>query len=132
MPQYSPSDPFLRRLRWLTMAVITVLFAWHALSWADRAFPKESATPRAVTARGDLAADEKSTIELFERSRDSVVYISTSERVMDFWSRNVFTIPRGTGSGFIWDDKGHVVTNYHVIDGASEALTKPKGSGLNN
>ena len=121
MPQYSPSDPFLRRLRWLTIAVITVLFAWHALSWADRAFQKESAAPRAVTARGDLAADEKSTIELFERSRDSVVYISTSERIMDFWSRNIFTIPRGTGSGFIWDDKGHVVTNYHVIEGASEA-----------
>ncbi|BBA70836.1 S1C family serine protease [Geobacter sulfurreducens] len=121
MPQYSPSDPFLRRLRWLTIAVITVLFAWHALSWAGRAFQKDSAAPRAVTARGDLAADEKSTIELFERSRDSVVYISTSERVMDFWSRNIFTIPRGTGSGFIWDDKGHVVTNYHVIEGASEA-----------
>ena len=121
MPIYPPIDPFLRRLRWLTIAVIAVLFAWHALSWADRAFQKESATPREVTARGDLAADEKSTIELFERSRDSVVYISTSERVMDFWSRNIFTIPRGTGSGFIWDDKGHVVTNYHVIDGASEA-----------
>lgn len=124
MPQYSPSDPFLRRLRWLTIAVITVLFAWHALSWADRAFQKESAAPRSVTARGDLAADEKSTIELFERSRDSVVYISTSERVMDFWSRNIFTIPRGTGSGFIWDDKGHVVTNYHVIEGASEARVR--------
>lgn len=121
MPHYSPPDQFARRLRWLTIAVITVLFAWHALSWADRAFQKESATPRAVTARGDLAADEKSTIELFERSRDSVVYISTSERVMDFWSRNIFSIPRGTGSGFIWDDKGHVVTNYHVIAGASEA-----------
>jgi S1-C subfamily serine protease len=115
------SDPFIRRVRWLTIAIIAVMFAWHAMSWADRAFQKESATPRAVTARGDLAADEKSTIELFERSRDSVVYISTSERVMDFWSRNIFTIPRGTGSGFIWDDKGHVVTNYHVIEGASEA-----------
>jgi len=121
MPQYSPNDPFLRRLLWLTIALITVLFAWHALSWADRAFQKESAAPRSVTARGDLAADEKSTIELFERSRDSVVYISTSERVMDFWSRNILSIPRGTGSGFIWDDKGHVVTNYHVIAGASEA-----------
>jgi len=124
MQTFAATDPFLRRVRWLTIAVITVLFAWHALSWADRAFQKESATPRAVTARGDLAADEKSTIELFERSRDSVVYISTSERVMDFWSRNIFTIPRGTGSGFIWDDKGHVVTNYHVIEGASEARVR--------
>jgi len=121
MTQNPPNDPFLRRLRWLTIAVVTMLFAWHALSWAGRAFQQEPAPPRTVTARGDLAADEKSTIELFERSRDSVVYISTSERVMDFWSRNIFTIPRGTGSGFIWDDTGHVVTNFHVIAGASEA-----------
>ena len=43
---------------------------------------------------------------------------------MDPWTRNVFSIPRGTGSGFIWDDKGHVVTNYHVVEGASEATVK--------
>lgn len=121
MQNYQPADHFLRRLRWLTGAVVVVLFVWYALSWADRIFVKESSAPRPVIARGDLAADEKSTIELFERSRDSVVYISTSERVMDFWSRNILSIPRGTGSGFIWDDKGHVVTNYHVIAGASEA-----------
>jgi S1-C subfamily serine protease len=81
-------------------------------------------TPRAVTARGDLATDEKSTIALFEHTRDSVVFISTSSVVQDFWSRNVLSVPRGTGSGFIWDDAGHVVTNYHVIEGAGEATIK--------
>ena len=121
MPSHQTADPFLRRVRWLTFAVITVIFVWHALSWADRAFQKESPAPRSVTARGDLASDEKQTIELFERSRDSVVYIATSERVVNFWSRNILSIQRGTGSGFIWDDKGHVVTNFHVIAGASEA-----------
>jgi S1-C subfamily serine protease len=80
--------------------------------------------PCAVTARGDLGADEKATIELFERSRDSVVYITTKAQVMDFWTRNVFSVPRGTGSGFIWDSEGHVVTNYHVIEKASEATAK--------
>jgi S1-C subfamily serine protease len=44
--------------------------------------------------------------------------------VRDIWTRNVFTVPRGTGSGFIWDDAGHVVTNYHVIAGASEAIVR--------
>jgi S1-C subfamily serine protease len=83
-----------------------------------------AAAPRAVTSRGDLAADEKSTIDLFEHTRDSVVFISTSAVVQDFWSRNVLSVPRGTGSGFIWDDAGHVVTNYHVIEGASEAIVK--------
>jgi S1-C subfamily serine protease len=82
------------------------------------------AAPRTVTARGDLAADEKATIELFERSKDSVVYISTRQQVMDFWTRNVFSVPRGTGSGFVWDEAGHVVTNFHVIEGASEARVK--------
>jgi S1-C subfamily serine protease len=81
-------------------------------------------TPRSVTPRGELASDEKSTIALFERTRDAVVFISTSAVVQDFWSRNVLSVPRGTGSGFIWDDAGHVVTNYHVIEGASEATVK--------
>jgi S1-C subfamily serine protease len=71
-----------------------------------------------------LAPDEKATIELFERSRDSVVFISTKQAVLDFWSRNVMSVPRGTGSGFIWDVAGHVVTNFHVIRGASEASVK--------
>ena len=80
--------------------------------------------PCAANARADLGADEKATIELFERSRDSVVYITTKAQVMDFWTRNVFSVPRGTGSGFIWDNDGHVVTNYHVIEKASEATVK--------
>ena len=71
-----------------------------------------------------MAADETATIALFERARDSVVFISTRERVQDFWTRNVFSVPRGSGSGFIWDEAGHVVTNHHVIDGASEATVK--------
>jgi S1-C subfamily serine protease len=82
------------------------------------------APPRPVTPRGELGADERATIALFERARETVVFISTSSRVRDLWSRNVFSVPRGTGSGFIWDEAGHVVTNYHVIEGASEATVK--------
>lgn len=79
---------------------------------------------RLVTPRGELAGDERSTIELFEKSRGSVVFISTSALVEDVWSRNVFSTPRGSGSGFIWDGAGHVVTNFHVIAGASEAMVQ--------
>ncbi|MGE3297607.1 MAG: S1C family serine protease [Porticoccaceae bacterium] len=81
-------------------------------------------TPRAITPRGELAADEASTIALFERARESVTYITTREQVQDFWTRNLFSVPRGTGSGFIWDAAGHVVTNFHVIRGASEAWVR--------
>ena len=42
----------------------------------------------------------------------------------DIWTRNVYSVPRGTGSGFVWDDAGHVITNFHVIENASEALVK--------
>src|SRR5690606_6770715 len=40
------------------------------------------------------------------------------------WTRNPLQVPRGTGSGFIWDDAGHVVTNNHVIQGASGAQVR--------
>ncbi|XCV40846.1 trypsin-like peptidase domain-containing protein [Methylococcus sp. ANG] len=84
----------------------------------------QDVAPRPVSARGELSQEEKSTVELFEKSKNSVVYISTLQQVMDPWTRNVFSIPRGTGSGFIWDEAGHVVTNYHVVEGASGATVK--------
>lgn len=92
-----------------------------ALEWPGAG---HGGTPRAVTPRSEFAPDEKSTIDLFEKSKDSVVYISTLEKVLDPWSRNVFSVPRGTGTGFIWDDKGHVVTNFHVIQSAAEARVR--------
>ncbi|MER2622846.1 MAG: trypsin-like peptidase domain-containing protein, partial [Accumulibacter sp.] len=63
-------------------------------------------------------------IELFEHARDSVVFITTKAQVRDYWTRNVFMVPRGAGSGFIRDAAGHVITNYHVIENASEASVK--------
>ncbi len=80
--------------------------------------------PRPIMPRGPLAASEQHTIALFERARDSVVFITTQQQVMDFWTRDVLSVPRGTGSGFVWDEAGHVITNFHVVQGASEALVR--------
>lgn len=80
-----------------------------------------NAEPRAVQARGDLASDEQSTIELFKKASPSVVFITTSSVVQDVFSLNPQEIPRGTGSGFIWDDDGHIVTNFHVLQNAQIA-----------
>jgi S1-C subfamily serine protease len=72
------------------------------------------AEPRPVTARGDLAADEKATIELFERCSPSVVFItSLARRPVNLFEMT--EVPQGAGSGFVWDRQGHVVTNFHVI-----------------
>jgi len=83
-----------------------------------------SASARPVAPRGALSAEERVVIDVFEKSKRSVVYISTSERVRDLWTRNVRSIPRGTGSGFVWDEQGSILTNYHVIAGASEARVR--------
>ncbi len=81
-----------------------------------------AAQPKPVTPRGSLMELEKSNIEIFEKAKPSVVYISTLQKVIDYWNMSVFDVPRGTGSGFVWDRFGHIVTNYHVIEGASEAI----------
>jgi S1-C subfamily serine protease len=78
-----------------------------------------AAEPRTVVARGDLAADEKNTIEVFKNASPSVVYITTVAVRRNFFSLNVYEIPKGTGSGFIWDTRGRSVTNYHVIADAN-------------
>jgi S1-C subfamily serine protease len=103
----------------------STIAALSALCLAPPAFPSwlnhKQEPERTVSPRGDLSADEQATIQLFENSRDSVVYITTSQLVRDAWSRNVFAVPRGTGSGFIWDDAGDVVTNFHVIENSARA-----------
>jgi S1-C subfamily serine protease len=81
----------------------------------------EPATPRAVAPRGPLGADEQANIDLFKRVSPSVVHITTLETQRDMFSMNVMQVPRGTGTGFVWDDKGHIVTNFHVIQGGSAA-----------
>jgi S1-C subfamily serine protease len=83
---------------------------------------------RPVTARGDLMPFEQSIIDIHKKSAPSVVHI-TSLTVRRDASRNVYQVPEGTGSGIVWDKKGHIVTNYHVIRGANAAkVTLADGS----
>src|SRR5690606_15211718 len=96
---------------------------WYLSTDAWRRISVDAA-PRPVVPRGELMRDEQAVIGLFEAAKGSVVFISTQERVLDFWTRNVMTVPRGTGSGFIWDEQGHVITNLHVVQGGSQAIVK--------
>ena len=117
-------DRFTSRLLAATAAGLLLMAAWQALPILRIELLASRAEPRTVTPRGDLAADEQATIALFEAARDSVVFIATVQRVVDPWTRNALQMPRGSGSGFLWDRLGHVVTNHHVVAGATGATVR--------
>lgn len=68
--------------------------------------------------------DEKNTIDIFNKEADSVVFVNTTAKIRDFFSMDVFEVPAGAGTGFIWDQKGHIVTNFHVIESAASNTVK--------
>src|SRR5512139_204395 len=76
---------------------------------------------RLPTAAGSLNSDERATVDLFQHAAPSVVFITSLELRRNVFRFDVSQIPRGTGSGFVWDDRGHIVTNFHVIQGADAA-----------
>ena len=86
-----------------------------------------STTPRAAQttseppSRGVLPLAEQATVDLFEEARPSVVYITTLTQRRNLFTGVATEVPRGTGSGFVWDDAGHIVTNLHVLQGATGA-----------
>lgn len=81
--------------------------------------PRKNVEPRIITARGDLAADEKNTIDIFKSTSSSVVFITSKALRRNLFSLNAVEIPQGTGSGIVWDSDGMIVTNFHVISDAT-------------
>ena len=66
----------------------------------------------------ELSQEEQATIAVFDRATKSVVFIANTAIQRDPWSFNLFEVPQGSGTGFVWSKQGHIVTNYHVIYGA--------------
>lgn len=64
--------------------------------------------------------DERNSIDVFRTIAPSTVFVTQTRLVVDYWAGTTAEVPAGSGSGFIWDDKGHVVTNFHVIQGAEQ------------
>lgn len=116
--------PFFTRVVSVTAAALLVVAAWQNFPILSGMLLGRFAEPRTVAPRGDLAASEQSSIAIFETARDSVVFITTAERVVDPWTRSAYDVPSGSGSGFVWDELGHVVTNNHVIAAASGAIVR--------
>ncbi len=80
--------------------------------------PLPTLAPPSADAVALLDAEESVVAYLYEQAGPSVVHITSRSQVVDFW-RGV--VPQeGTGSGFVYDNAGHIVTNNHVIEGATE------------
>ena len=122
-----PGRPPQRASAWgrvplIPLALAALAFALLARNWFGAgSLLVPDAEPRPVMARGDLAADEKATIELFQLSSKSVVFITTSTVQGGFLDFNPTEMPLGAGSGIVWDEQGHVVTNFHVLENARRA-----------
>jgi len=77
-----------------------------------------------VVPRGNLSDTEKTTIKLFKKASPSVVHVVDTVVPAGRLNLNILEMARGTGSGFLWDQQGHVVTNYHVIEAALKAQSR--------
>ncbi|MFT7879504.1 MAG: trypsin-like peptidase domain-containing protein [Sulfurimonas sp.] len=112
-------NALLRTIRTLLVILIGLIALLFLLPRFEALWFSMHAEPRAVTARGVLSDTEKMNIEIFRQASPSVVYITTLTDTLNLWTRDITRIPRGTGSGFIWDEHGHIITNFHVLRGAS-------------
>lgn len=103
----------------LAIVLVIAMAVWLLFSPVKRFINSYDAEPRAVTARGDLAADEQNTIDIFRNTSPAVVFVTSIALRRDLFSLNAVEIPQGTGSGFVWDNLGRIVTNFHVVSDAN-------------
>jgi S1-C subfamily serine protease len=115
----NPTPPGNRLSSFIIVLLVISVFWLLYERQEQRPVYDPDARPRQILPRGDLATDEQSTIDLFKAISPSVVFINSIEIRRGFFNLNVYEIPSGTGSGFIWDNEGRIVTNYHVIEDAS-------------
>ena len=124
----------LALLVFLIFVATTYLVGCGDVTYAQ---PTETETPDSVAATEEekepsefaLHDLEQQTIDQFERLAPSVVYVTNIGVRRIGSSRDVTSIPQGSGSGFIWDKNGTIITNFHVVNGASDVeVTLADGS----
>jgi S1-C subfamily serine protease len=119
----TPRESMGRMGRWplIVLLIAVSLVAWRGTQDLRKGANQAQAEPRAIAPRAELLAEEKTTMALFRESSPSVVHITTLARRTDVFTFNIMEIPQGTGSGFVWDNQGHIVTNFHVLLNADAA-----------
>jgi S1-C subfamily serine protease len=117
MTEFSREVRYVRRMGYLLTALTTMLLIVLGLyTWPlvrDYFSPTNGSRP--ITERGPLASFEKVTIDVFRKASPSVAFITTDTREFNPLTRSMEDLPQGSGSGFVWDEQGHVVTNFHVV-----------------
>ncbi len=83
--------------------------------------PAKNPAPVPAPSPGARTEDEENTIRVFKAVGPSAAFVTQKREVFDYFAGRV-EVPAGSGSGFVWDEQGHIVTNYHVIRGA-QSLT---------
>ncbi len=109
-----------QRLIWPVVAVLLLLIGiliGSRMALAVRAAPTATPTPLPLSTRADIAtALQEQLVAIYDKAGPSVVHIRNRRTVVDFFGQ---VIPQGgTGTGFVYDAQGHIVTNYHVVEGA--------------
>jgi S1-C subfamily serine protease len=126
MSTYDPYPPRSRRGPSLwplgLLLVLTAVLVWvylHREQVPDKVPHDVDASPRPVAVRGELENDEQRTIRIYKDASPSVVHITNLTERRDFFNLNGQQVPKGTGTGFVWNDEGIIVTNFHVVRDAS-------------
>jgi S1-C subfamily serine protease len=127
-----PARPETQPQRLFALLVVLVVVAFTALGYlayrhwfvTTRTGVDPTAEMRPVSPRGELPGSEKDRIDILARVKPSVVFITTFDVHQNLFSSDVSAVPAGAGSGFVWDKKGHIVTNFHVIQNADAAQVR--------
>ena len=98
---------------WIACTAVVLASGIGLMTMNDAA---TAAASRAPT----LTNDETNNIEVFQAASPSVVFVTNTQLRRQRFSLNVLEIPKGSGTGFVWDKSGLIVTNYHVIYGANK------------
>lgn len=104
----------------LFAAGLAVLINNYGSFWRDKGSPNVSAeeTPQLNLTNPDTISDEQNSIEVYKTLSPGVAFINTTSYTQDFWGD--VEEGKGSGSGSVIDNQGHIVTNFHVIEGAQK------------
>ncbi len=120
-PPRRPPPPASTNWTAVLLAILLgLVIGWSIYRLFGEYQARQNAKPRVVTPRGSLSELEKTNIKIFENASPSVTFIVSELVQQRLFGLDILKIPAGAGSGFVWDQNGHVVTNFHVIEGAAK------------